>query len=184
MAKCKVVLDCKLKHTNKELDERLTCQRGAPWCLYLEKAGRPRPTGLGGVLLLLAWFFSSAPILAFLLCDRVLHGVAPPKLSRPLLCLHYLSFHLIDLLWVTSMLLCSHASVIFLQNKAWLHHMLVLCMWFWWKMLEGHPVMHHGACMVRLTRLPPSKHVLMSSNFETKNKLTACNEFKYKFRGV
>jgi hypothetical protein len=30
-------------------------------------------------------------------------------------------------------------------------------------MLEGHPIMHHGACMVRLTRLPPSKHVLMLS---------------------
>jgi hypothetical protein len=28
-------------------------------------------------------------------------------------------------------------------------------------MLEGHPVMHHGACMVKLTRLPPSMHVLM-----------------------
>jgi hypothetical protein len=28
-------------------------------------------------------------------------------------------------------------------------------------MLEGHPVMYHGACMVRLTRLPPSKHALM-----------------------
>jgi hypothetical protein len=24
-------------------------------------------------------------------------------------------------------------------------------------------VMHHGACMVRLTRLPPSKHVLTLS---------------------
>jgi hypothetical protein len=30
-------------------------------------------------------------------------------------------------------------------------------------MLEGHPVMYHGACMVRLTRLPPSKHALMLS---------------------
>jgi hypothetical protein len=30
-------------------------------------------------------------------------------------------------------------------------------------MLEGHPMMHHGACMVRLTRLPPSKHVSMLS---------------------
>jgi hypothetical protein len=30
-------------------------------------------------------------------------------------------------------------------------------------MLEGHPVMHHGACKVRLTRLPPSKHVLKLS---------------------
>jgi hypothetical protein len=48
-------------------------------------------------------------------------------------------------------------------------------------------MMHHGACMVRLTRLPPSKHVLklitplISNN---KNKLRAYNEFKYKFRGV
>jgi hypothetical protein len=54
-------------------------------------------------------------------------------------------------------------------------------------MLEGHPVMQHGACIVRLTRLPPSKHVLMLSTpliLKNKNKLRACNEFKYKFRGV
>jgi hypothetical protein len=54
-------------------------------------------------------------------------------------------------------------------------------------MLEGHPVMHHGSYMVRLTRLPPSKHVLMLSTpliSKNKNKLRACNEFKYKFRGV
>jgi hypothetical protein len=54
-------------------------------------------------------------------------------------------------------------------------------------MLEGHPEMHHGACMVRLTRLPPSKHVLMLSTpliSKNKNKLRSCNEFKYKFRGV
>jgi hypothetical protein len=51
----------------------------------------------------------------------------------------------------------------------------------------GHPVMHHGACMIRLTRLPPSKHVLMLSTPlipKNKNKLRACNEFKYKFRGA
>jgi hypothetical protein len=48
-------------------------------------------------------------------------------------------------------------------------------------------VMHHGACMVRLTRLSPSKHVLMLSTpliSENKDKLRACNEFKYKFGGV
>jgi hypothetical protein len=47
-------------------------------------------------------------------------------------------------------------------------------------------MMHHGACMVRLTRLPPSKHVLMPSTpliSKNKNKLRACNEFNYKFRG-
>jgi predicted nucleic acid-binding Zn finger protein len=51
-------------------------------------------------------------------------------------------------------------------------------------MLEGHPMMHHGACMVRLTRLPPSKHVLMLRISKIKNKIRAINEFKYKFRGV
>jgi hypothetical protein len=47
--------------------------------------------------------------------------------------------------------------------------------------------MGHGACMVRLTRLPPSKHVRMLSTpliSKIKNKFRAINEFKYKFRGV
>jgi hypothetical protein len=35
-----------------------------------------------------------ALMLALLLRDRVLHGVAPSKCSRPLLCLHCCSFHL------------------------------------------------------------------------------------------
>jgi hypothetical protein len=54
-------------------------------------------------------------------------------------------------------------------------------------MLEGHPVMHHGACMVRLTRLPPSKSVLRLSTpliWKIKNKIRAINDLKYKFRGV
>jgi hypothetical protein len=74
LAKSKVVPDYKLEHTNKELDGRLTS------------------------LLLFAQLFSSALMLALLLCDRVLHGVAPSKRSRPLLCLHYCSFHLMILL--------------------------------------------------------------------------------------
>jgi hypothetical protein len=48
-------------------------------------------------------------------------------------------------------------------------------------MLEGHPVMDHGACMVRLTILPPFKHVLMLSTppiLKIKNKIRAINEFK------
>jgi hypothetical protein len=69
MAKSEVVLNYKLEHTNKELDGRLT---------YLAR------------------FFSNALMLALLLRDRVLHGVAPSKRSRPLLCLHYCAFHLID----------------------------------------------------------------------------------------
>jgi hypothetical protein len=48
-------------------------------------------------------------------------------------------------------------------------------------------VMYHGACTVRLTRLPPSKHVLMLSTpliSKIKNNFRANNEFEYKFRGV
>jgi hypothetical protein len=47
--------------------------------------------------------------------------------------------------------------------------------------------MHHGARMVRLTRLPPSKHVLMlitPLNLKIKNKIRDINEFKYKSREV
>jgi hypothetical protein len=54
-------------------------------------------------------------------------------------------------------------------------------------MLEGHPMMYHGACMVRLTRLPPSKHVLILSTpliSKNKNKFRAINEFKYKIGEV
>jgi hypothetical protein len=53
-------------------------------------------------------------------------------------------------------------------------------------MLEGHPMMYHGACMVRLTRLPPSKHVLMLSTplISKIKKIRDINELKYKFRGV
>jgi hypothetical protein len=63
MTKSKVVLNYKLEHMNKELDERLT----------------------------------GALMLALLLRDRELHGVAPSKRSHPLLCLHYWSFHLMIL---------------------------------------------------------------------------------------
>jgi hypothetical protein len=59
-------------------------------------------------------------------------------------------------------------------------------MWFD-KMLKGHPMMYLGACMVRLTRLAPSKRVLMLSTpliLKIKNKIRDINELKYKFRGV
>jgi hypothetical protein len=45
--------------------------------------------------------------------------------------------------------------------------------------------MHHGACMICLTRLPTSKHVLRLSTpliSKIKNKLRAINELKHKFR--
>jgi zona occludens toxin (predicted ATPase) len=54
-------------------------------------------------------------------------------------------------------------------------------------MLKGHPMMYHGACMVRLTRLSPSKHALILSTpliSKIKNKIRGINELKYKFRGV
>jgi hypothetical protein len=48
-------------------------------------------------------------------------------------------------------------------------------------------VMHHGACMICLTRLPPSKHVLRLSTpliSKIKNKFRAIDELKHKFREV
>jgi hypothetical protein len=111
MAKSKVVLDYKLEHTNKELDGRLTCRRGAPGCL-----NRGRPAGLGRLAWVAfcpswLWFSSSTLILALWLLWPRPPRVAPPKLSHPLFCLHYWSFHLMSLLWVMSMLLsltCLH----------------------------------------------------------------------------
>jgi hypothetical protein len=47
--------------------------------------------------------------------------------------------------------------------------------------------MHHGACKICLTRLPPPKHVLRLSTSlisKNKNKLRAINELKHKFREV
>jgi hypothetical protein len=55
------------------------------------------------------------------------------------------------------------------------------------KDVGGHPVMHHGAHMVKLTSLPPFKHVLMLSTphiSKIKNKIRYINELKYKFIGV
>jgi hypothetical protein len=46
-------------------------------------------------------------------------------------------------------------------------------------MLNGHPMMYHGACMVRLTRLPPSKHALRLSTpliSKIKNKIRDTND--------
>jgi hypothetical protein len=47
-------------------------------------------------------------------------------------------------------------------------------------------MMYHGACMVRLTRLPHSKHALMLSTplILRIKKIRAIDEFKYKFREV
>jgi hypothetical protein len=47
-------------------------------------------------------------------------------------------------------------------------------------------MMYHGACMVRLTRLPPSKHVLTLSTpliSKNENKIRDIDELKYKYRG-
>jgi hypothetical protein len=76
-------------------------------------------------------------------------------------------------------------SMRFLKNKALAAppHACT-CMWFD-KMLKGHPMMYHGACMVRLTRLPPSMYVLMLITpliSKIKNKFRAMEELKHEFR--
>jgi hypothetical protein len=47
--------------------------------------------------------------------------------------------------------------------------------------------MHYGACMINLTRMPPSKHVLWLSTpliSKIKNNFRAMEELKHKFREV
>jgi hypothetical protein len=47
--------------------------------------------------------------------------------------------------------------------------------------------MYYGACMINLTRLPPSKHVLWLSTpliSKIKNNFRAMEELKHKFREV
>jgi hypothetical protein len=81
---------------------RKMCTRGRN-----KRGGRPAwADRLGPQLPLSAPAFPSALHARLLLCDHVLHGVAPSKFSHPLLCLHDWSSHLITFLWVTSMLPC------------------------------------------------------------------------------
>jgi hypothetical protein len=54
-------------------------------------------------------------------------------------------------------------------------------------LLKGHPMMHHGACMINLTRLPPFKHVLwLSTPLISKIKINfrAMGKLKHRFREV
>jgi hypothetical protein len=59
--------------------------------------------------------------------------------------------------------LASHASMIFLQNQALAATPCLSFACGLIKMLKGHPMMHHGAYILRWTRLSPFKHVLMLS---------------------
>jgi hypothetical protein len=52
--------------------------------------------------------------------------------------------------------LTSHATMKFLQSYACCPPMLVFCMWSWWKLMKGHPMVH---AWLTLTRLPLSKYV-------------------------
>jgi hypothetical protein len=81
----------------------------------------------------------------------------------------------------------SHATMNFLQSHACYPRILVLCMWSWWKLLKGHPMMYYGACMIKLTRLPPSKHILRLNTpriLKIKNNFRATGKLKHKFREV
>jgi hypothetical protein len=62
MSKSKVVLDYKIEHTNRDLDELLTSRGGAPGALKYGEAGQPGPTGLGGLVPSLAPVYSSTLI--------------------------------------------------------------------------------------------------------------------------
>jgi hypothetical protein len=71
------------------------------------RGGRPAwLTSLGGLVPPLARFSSNMTIFPLWLSCPGAPQVASPKLSHPLLCLHYWSFHFMPFLWFMSMLLC------------------------------------------------------------------------------
>jgi hypothetical protein len=125
----------------------LACRRREPGGSFC-RGGRP------------AWVAACSPLARFssrtiisppwLPCPRA-PRVAPPKRSRPLLFLHYWSFHL-----MLNALSHVHAPLLHLLHMSpWISckvyaccpPMLVLCMRSWWKLMKEHP---NGACTINL----------------------------------
>jgi hypothetical protein len=151
----------KLEHTNRGRRELLACRRRAPrgaiW-----RGGRPAWADRPG------WPHAS-PWLGFLQRDDLLFLTFVPACSTSCTTQTLSSTPLlVPSTWCLCFESCpsslaSHATMNFLHNNACFPPVLALCMWSWWKSLKGHPMMHHGACMIYLTRLPASKHVLRLS---------------------
>jgi hypothetical protein len=118
MAKSKVVLNYKLEHTNKELDGRLTYRREAPGCFRRGWAGRPEPTGPGA---LCSSGLGPSPVRSCLLCCFV--TACFTGLHLPNVLIHSFACIIAPSTWwfcfeSPPCSLTSHASMIFLQNKA------------------------------------------------------------------
>jgi hypothetical protein len=85
------------KNLSTQIEEGESClpaEDGHRGVLFIGQDGQPGPTGLGGCVLLPGSVSFSAmisPLWPLCPCAPL---VAPPKCSRPLLCLHYWSFHL------------------------------------------------------------------------------------------
>jgi hypothetical protein len=152
-------------------------------------AGLGRPTWVAPCPSL-ARFSSSTIISLCDLCARVLH-----LLHRPNALVHSFACIIGPSTWCSCFESCpcslaslaSHATMNFLQSYACCPPMLVLCMWSWWKLLRGHPIIHYGVCKITLTRLPPSKHVLSLSTpliSKIKNNFRAMGALKHKFREI
>jgi hypothetical protein len=138
--------------------------RGAP---FIDQVGQPGPTSLGWFAPWLGFFsqHDHFPSVTFLLVCST-SCTAQTLSSTPFLALLVLP---LDASCFESCLcslapLASHVTMNFLQSIACCPPMPILCMWSWWKLLGGHPMMYYGACMINLTRLPPSKHILWLSN--------------------
>jgi hypothetical protein len=87
-AKSKVLLDYELKHTKHGTGQMTYLLKESTEGIKRGEVDRAGPTGLGPLLHHLAWIFSSALHAPLLLCERVLHRVALPRCSCPLLHLH------------------------------------------------------------------------------------------------
>jgi hypothetical protein len=187
-----VVLDSKnLRTQTEEGESYLPVEDGHRGVLFIGQAGRHGPTGLGGCVPLWLGSFSHQDHLPFVTfvpaCST--SCTAQTLSSTPLLELLVLPLDALSLSHVYAPLLHLLYMPPWISCKVMLaaHPMLFLCMWSWWTLLGGHLVMHCGACMINLTRLPPSKHILwLSSPLISKitNNFRSMEELKHKFREV
>jgi hypothetical protein len=123
----------KLEHTNRGMRGMLACRKREPGAPFIGEAGRPRPTGLGGhVLLAGSVFFQHdhfSPMTSLPACST--SCTTQMLSSTPFLVLLVLQLDASCFESCPCSLapLASHVTMNFLQRYACCLPMLVLCMW-------------------------------------------------------
>jgi hypothetical protein len=136
----------KLEHTNWGRSGMLACRKREPGAPFIGEAGRPGPTGPRlRVLLPASAFFQHdhfSSMISLPVCST--SCTAQTLSSTPFLALLVLPLDAscFESCPCSLAQLASHVTMNFLQCYACCPPMLVLCMWSWWKLMKGHPMVH------------------------------------------